>query len=230
MDAIIYYTDGRLPRQLGQACFDRLLVAAEGAPVIAVVPWDFEGWDIRDADPCVPVFGVTRGTCDIYTKIMSGLLYVLPWGATVGLAEHDVLYPPGYGSQTLEDVDFSYPASIWCANESGFFLRPGRVTSCCIADVGALKASILMRLQHIENGGRIKWSEPGTMGEGTITTRTGGHQPIDIRHGGNLTGTRNAAEYVQRVPWVGNHADLWADLGLEKEAEENSKETIDDED
>lgn len=219
--AAIYYTDCRLHPPLWHRCIDVLeralccarldghtvqMLAVGSRPMPEVPEW----WTQLEAHG-------QHGEHDCNVKIARGLAEADY--DTVYLLEHDVLYPEGYFGGPVRTDRFDYCESVYRQNQHGFF--PNHIskylTSTCVSSRDLFAECYQWRIRLMESGGRITWSEPGRMGEtAPVDTWTCERAVIDIRHGGNLTGMRDARHYLSYLPYWGDHEKLWRSYGMEE--------------
>jgi hypothetical protein len=204
-----------LHQPLWRTCVEQLEKARGGMRLIALgnsaMPMLPGCWEQR-------VVRGQRGLHDCYLKIANGLDGLAP-DDTVYLLEHDVLYPDGYFSRECgPDASFLYHQPVFRQNQHGFFPHTrGMLTSCVRSTAGQLTACFQKRLVWLRNHVRITWDEPGGMGEVApmVLDQCPDNKPVvDIRHGHNLTGHREAETYMDSIPYWGSHAALWSKYEL----------------
>ena len=143
---------------------------------------------------------------NVYEQILAGI------GAAakpvIALAEHDVLYPPGY-FEALADAagdGVCYNTNLWRLNAHGFFRTANtHLLSNCGGARGLLARRIRAKLGEARRRGIPDWAEP----RGDAEFRAP-HPTVDIRHGTNFTGGRNApnGRYRQSIDYWGECRDL----------------------
>lgn len=220
MFGVLLYTHNELPDRLAEVCFSRLSAAVassycEGMPwpecvIVSSRPWTpaHPGWENLTATG-------RRGLHDCYTKIVAGLERMTQhW---VYLVEHDVLYPDGFFAHVPPAGErYWYNTHVYRQTPLGFFSDPTWLTSNCVAERELLLCQFRGRLAMVERGERIVWDEPGRNLHdiAPMAAWRSALPTVDIRWGGNLTGMRTAAQYLQELAPYGRHADLWASYGL----------------
>ena len=183
--SVIYYSDNRVAPPLQRFCLDSLGRAAEeaGAELVCVtwtpVPAPKSSrqivWPRHVADHC-----------NLYRQILAGIAAAR--GRIVALAEHDVLYPPGYLEALADSASagLCYNTNVWRLNRYGFF-----------------------RASEARQRGFPVWAEPAADAE-FVSPRP----VVDIRHGRNFTGERRPrnGRYRGRLEYWGEferYARLW---------------------
>ena len=163
-----------------------------------------------------------RGHDDISARIAEGCRRAIEAGAThVLLFEHDVLYPTCYAARSIsayaeDPIDqWLYNTNVLRLNEQGYgTTENNKVTSNLVAPVAALLTTMEARRVHIANGGKITWGEPGRRWEGCpdvqlpMLTWSNGLPSIDVRLGGNFTGSRLLGNAVSHATGWPNASDL----------------------
>jgi len=211
----IYYTDNSLPLPFWRVCvayLDRALTTSlvEGDTpaemlVYANEPigWLPSWWQVR-------IVQGQRGLHDCYTKILAGLKRARH--QTVYFLEHDVLYPENYFHHVAKPGAFWYGSNLYRQNSHGFFRHRRGLTSVCVAQRNLCKLQFQGRLDMIARQERIVWDEPGG-NQGDIAPMIDlppdRNPVIDIRHGHNLTGMREADQYRSEIRYWGKHQPLW---------------------
>lgn len=227
----IVYTDGRLAPAIWRYCAQALAAAAaiDGVEVVVVGPFG-DGWMYFPATFCHQPgpAGTRRGLHDVHTKILDQA--TIAAGEGVGalyLCEHDVLYPPGYFSalRTVTPKVIYYQRNVWRANSRGYWCHAGNtLLSQCAGDPATIGRAAGEKLLEIIQTGKAKWSEYGLSKRHIIDLWKSPLPAVDLRHGHNLTGNRQArteTEYTDTLqPW-GRHADLWRAIGLQPETFRN---------
>jgi len=212
--AIVYYTDNRLDAALGDYCRNQLRRRAGNIPIICISQ---EPMAFGEFPFCVGKIG--RSSASIFMQIMSGAHLAknmnIPW---LFLAEHDVLYPPGYFDYTPPGPGIvCYQRHVYNVNDRGFWRadRPLMSGLCC--DSETLEAAMRQRYENTRAGQRFSRSEPGTLLEDPYPMLTYhlARPMLDIRHGNNFTGGRASRDgYQSTLEYWGPHAELWRRLGL----------------
>lgn len=225
---IIYYTHNDLKPSIFSACFNQLIKAAKDHQLIIVSSRPISG---APGDATQILWSYKEpGLRDCYEKIILGLAHAEH--QMVYLVEHDVLYPCGYFDQAPapDQSVFWFNMHVFRLNWRGFFLWGSQLTSNCVARVDLLRKCYDERMGWLMAGERIVWDEPGRMGEVCPMANYGTIKPtIDIRHGTNLTGMREAdGEYLDEITgwapaaeWVARFGLSAADAGPEAAPAEN---------
>jgi len=195
--SVVYYSHNQLPEPLLRFCLSTLAgtVAEAGGELVCVTWQALDGFPVRNIVWPRHVAGL--GT--MYEQILTGVAAAT--GGRVALAEHDVLYPPGYHHALLgSSAGLCYNTNAWRLNTDGFF-RPGnRLLSNCGGSREELARRVREKLDELKAKGRVTWAEPEGGDEIATAWPT-----VDIRHGGNITGPRTAPEsaYRQSIPYWG---------------------------
>ena len=208
----IYYSHAAPPANIGtiSAMTSALTCALAGIPLFRVGPEH--------------ATGAMRGHDDISARIAEGCRRAIEAGAThVLLFEHDVLYPANYAADLITAALGGFmPVPAWLYNTNVLRLNDqgygttenSRVTSNLLAPVDALLTTMEARRVHIANGGKITWGEPGRRWEGCpdvqlpMLTWSNGLPSIDVRLGGNFTGSRLLGNAVSHATGWPNASDL----------------------
>ena len=199
--SVVYYSDGRGPEALRRFCLRLLVreVSASGGEIILVT------WHPISVRGCArvawPVHEATHQ--NLYGQILAGIERAST--RTILLAEHDVLYPPGYhramGKAAARGL--CYNTNVWRLNARGYFRTPRlrRLLSNCAGPRDLLASAIGTKLEEAAGRGAPLQAEPGPAREVSTPLPT-----VDVRHGQNFTGDREADDgvYVKTI-------EHWAD-------------------
>ena len=174
---VLYYTDGRLYKEIAQLCLDNLY---------DVVPVSMKLVEIHQA-PETP-----RSLRQMYINILCGIGQV---GTDyVYLAEHDVLYPPEYFTEIDKDIEFGVCKPGYYLDGRGYHKRNGTPLSSFVGHREALEK----HFNNLLTQEKPKQSEPR---EYTVFNKSFPY--IDIRHGDNYTGGREGKTYKQTIEYWG---------------------------
>lgn len=198
--AVVYYSNGRAPEPLRRYCL-RLLVreaTASGGEVVLVT------WDPMPARGCRQIVWPLHEANyqNLYRQILTGIEHAS--ARTILLAEHDVLYPPGYHSTMAQAAArrICINTNVWRLNANGYFRMPSlrRLLSNCAGPRVAVECAIRAKLGEAERLGTPKRAEPDDACEVSTALPT-----VDVRHGQNFTGNRKPVDsaYVKTI-------DHWA--------------------
>jgi hypothetical protein len=200
--SVVYYSDGRAPAALRRLCLRLLVreVKASGGEMVLVT------WHSVTARGCVHVPWPFHeaGYCNLYGQILAGIEQTS--ARTILLAEHDVLYPPGYHSAMAKSAAhrLCYNTNVWRLNGRGYFQTPRlrRLLSNCAGPRNILERAIRGKLAEAQRRGTPRWAEPGSALETFTPLPT-----VDIRHGRNFTGDREAEDgiYVKTIEHWANY-------------------------
>ena len=195
--SVVYYSHNQLSEPLRRFCLRTLAgtVAEAGGELVCVTWQPLDGFAVRNIVWPRHVAGL--GT--MYEQILTGLSAAA--GGRVALAEHDVLYPPGYHHALLGfSAGLCYNTNVWRLNTGGFFRSGNRLLSNCGGSREVLSRRIREKLDELNANGRVKWAEPEGGDEISTALPT-----VDIRHGRNITGPRTAPEGScrQSIPYWG---------------------------
>ena len=215
---VIRYTHDRLPTALDNYCRGVLSAALPDDVDLVYV-----GVDRPPTDPrarWIPKALDSRGAYhDCYSRVLKGL--EAAQCNKVFLVEHDNLYTREHFSEAPEPEEavYHYQTNLWVANEFGYFSTRGRTVT---AAVSAFKSDLLFHFDRsfkwVSDGLRIVWDEPGRswvddgiafVASGEMVKWNASTPCLDIRYGGNLTGTRKGNKYIQTLPPFENHSALW---------------------
>lgn len=181
--AVIYYSESNLDSRIRDACYENLLHEVPGH------------WDIITIKQ---QSRIQRSIYQMYVNILCGV------GQTdadyIYLAEHDVLYPKGYFEEhhELQKWHFRYTKPGYYLSANGYSERTGAPLSSFICERDALERFCRLQILFIGQHCRIKQSEPEP-NTWIISRRVLPIPYIDIRHGKNHTGNRNASDYVEHI-------------------------------
>ena len=185
--SIVHTSEERLPLAIYETCMESVLRISMG-PV----------YDIRQRN------GVRRGIRAMYVNVLAGLHQCEE--GTVYICEHDVLYPDGYFDWRAGKGEITYAKYALFLLPDGWALRNTYALSSCAGDRDALIAAIEAKLVEHCKRGKVARVEPAPTGY-----RDDGCQTVDIRHGQNYTGERNAECFPDHEYW-GNAAEWWRKL------------------
>jgi hypothetical protein len=225
---VLYYTDNCLDPQIMQACQEQL--KKSGLPIVSVSlkPLDF-GKNI--------VLPLERGYLSMFKQILAGLEaldcdYVF-------FAEHDVLYHPSHFEFVPERNKYYYNTNVWKVRvDDGHALHYDcQQTSGLCAYRDTLIKHYRERVRRTEE----KWKELGDTREFRNWIRKQGFEPgthnrtervddlkaeswqsqgpnIDIRHNGNLTGSRWKKEEFRNQKYTAGWTEAesisgWYEMG-----------------
>lgn len=214
----VYYSHNQLPDRLRDVCLNEITRVGEiiCADLVAVVA---ERIDTDQAKKWTQlVCDVNENpVMDISNRVLTGCL--ASTADYIALIEHDVLYPNDYLVHApwnlIEDGDFWYDVNTYRVNADGFFPHGGKLMSCCVARRDVLINHFVKRIKFLEAGNKFKWGEPGKdmQGEYPLAYSYQGVTPVlDIRWGGNLTGTRKSQSYQKKINGWMEHCELWNEL------------------
>ncbi len=188
MKAILYYTDNRLDPKLMDLVQKQILKANLPIMSVSLKPIDF-GENIH--------YQGKRGYLTMFKQILTGLK--ASQADYIFMCEHDVLYHPSHFEFKPKRNDvYYYNNNVW-----KYKLSTGQVVSYDSRWLSQLCASRKILVEHytkkihlIEFEGKKLWHyrfEPGTK-RGIDNYKTewweSEYPNIDIKHGGNLMGTR----------------------------------------
>lgn len=206
--SVVYYSDSSLPELLKRYCLRNLArVAFASGGELVCVTWQ-------------PVrIGGARNLIwtdhefhhrNIYGQILAGIAEAA--SPTVLLAEHDVLYPPGYHAAIARSArtGLCYNTNVWRLDRRGFFpAGRSRLLSNCGGPRDVLARRIRGKLDELRRDGKVLWAEP----KGDLEIRCP-LPTLDIRHGHNFTGDRDSRDgrYLAEVEYWGRasrYRRLW---------------------
>jgi hypothetical protein len=202
--SVVYYSNGKISAALQRYCLENLgrRVESAGGELLCVT-WEplFAG---SPANQNIVWTGREDTHRNMYGQILAGLEAAR--NPIVLLAEHDVLYPAAYHDEMAEAASggVCYNLNVLGLNVRGYF-RPNRyhLLSNCAAPRNRLVERIEDKLEEIRRSGMVAWAEPP--GDVEISTSA---PTIDIRHGRNFTGGREAPDgtYFQDAEYWGSAA------------------------
>lgn len=181
---IVYYTDCRLDQTIMQTCQRHILQNINGHRLVSVSlkPIDF-GENI--------VIQAERGYLTMFRQILAGLEAID--AEIVFLAEHDVLYAPGYFDFVPPDKDkFYYNTNVWHVRSSdghALYYTAKRLSQIC-----AYRDVLLGHFQRRVDNTEAKFKELGDCREYRNWIRRQGFEP----------GTHNRSERVDDL-----QSDVW---------------------
>lgn len=193
--SIVYYSDGRAPASILAGCRSVLTVSARisGATIVERCGADDK-----------------RTHSNIYRKILSGLDDV-PDNGPVFLAEHDVLYPPGYFDLRALPDGVGYNTNIVILTMHGFFpAGAGMRLSNAVGRRDDLRCAIERKLDEAERG-TVVWAEPYAAWWWSSDLPT-----VDVRGTWNFTGTRTSEQYSESDPYWGPASAYYSFFGLQE--------------
>jgi hypothetical protein len=137
---------------------------------------------------------------NLYRQILAGI--ELASGRTILLAEHDVLYPPGYHTTMAKAAAgrICFNTNVWRLSAKGYFRasRPHRLLSNCAGPRDTVERAISAKVTEVQRLGTPQRAEPDEGCEVSTTLPT-----VDVRHGQNFTGNRKPADgtYVKTIEY-----------------------------
>ena len=157
----------------------------------------------------------------LYEQQVDGLK-LLP-DESVFSVENDVLYHPSRFEFNAPDDKFCYQTNFYNLTPLGYLRHPtGECYSQMVARNSLWLKNIQKRVDGMNNGWKLKWTEPGhddpPGAEGSITTYRAEYPDVGIRHGRNYTGDRKAVDadlYIDSIPYWGDYRDLLSKLGMD---------------
>ena len=207
--SVIYYSNHRLPPKLQRFCFETLMRSARAASAeLICVTWTGATGAARPAASARHAWLPIRiawpdhicSHANLYRQILAGI--EAAHGDLIALAEHDVLYPPGYfeGLTAAAPAGIVYNTNVWRLSSRGFF--PSDNTHL-LSNCGGPRARLVRRIkQKLADSlrGVPEWAEPAADGEFRSP-----HATIDIRHAFNFTGARHPSNgrYREEVGYWG---------------------------
>lgn len=203
MKRILYYSHNSLPIER-EECFQRRLVeSARGIPIVSVMKKarsefaaSFASENIIDLDPSI-------GWPSIRRQMGLGLAGMAP-DDVVYLAEHDVLYAPSYFySEPPDDKTLLKNGNLYFLTRRGYI---GPFNDWIHSQtIGS--ASLLLHCLHEDFGDLPFKTQRGYQ----LKLFNSQDPSLDVRHGKNWTGDRQAASYLPSVPYWGD----WKEVGGE---------------
>lgn len=143
-----------------------------------------------------------RGHENIYRQILSGI--EVAQGDKIFLAEHDVLYSVSHFDNDSTSLVFN--KNIYHLSEHGYFRPSGHnFLSTLSGSKELVDKGIRSKLREIHRTGKVIWAEPIE----ECSTYESMDPVIDIRHGDNFTGNREAEEYIEVLPYWGHYQQHW---------------------
>lgn len=216
--AVLYYSHRDIPT-IGKVCRRWIDDAAAfaGVPVVAITPYQVS--DCPDWQHLHKKKEDENGHLDGYKRLLAGCKATE--AAAVAVVEHDVAYPVAYFADAINAAryiggrySFTYNLEVYRMDARGFYSRPNcragtMVTSNLVADRLRLVDELETRIKHLEDGSPVVWGEPGRYWAGfdaghKTTIWRSGKPVVDIRYGGNLTGSRDAPDgryFPHCGPW-----------------------------
>jgi len=197
----VYYSNGRAPEALRRYCLRLLVreVTASGGEVVLVT------WHPVQARGCHQLAWPVHvaNYPNLYRQILAGVEQAS--APTILLAEHDVLYPPGYHAAMAEAAAQSlcYNTNVWRLSARGYFRTPRHrhLLSNCAGPRETVQRAIRAKMAEAEQFGIPQRAEPGDASEVSTPLPS-----VDIRHGRNFTGERSPEDgvYVKSIDhWAG---------------------------
>jgi hypothetical protein len=192
----VYYSNGCAPEALRRYCL-RLLVheaTASGGEVVLVT------WHPTPARGCRQVVWPVHEANhqNLYRQILAGIEQAC--ARTILLAEHDVLYPPGYHTAMAEAGGrrICFNTNVWRLSRNGYFRTSGlcRLLSNCAGPRDTLERAILAKVAEVRRLGTPQHAEPDEGCEVSTALPT-----VDVRHGQNFTGNRKPDDgtYIKTI-------------------------------
>ena len=219
MYSIVYYTANKPPPKLAEYCRKQIEKAKHPVAEIVCVTWQELGWGDQEIVTGVPASG--GGLRNLFWQLLVGLRKARY--DHVYLAEDDVLYPAGAFDWSITPHPLPgiyYNLNLCRMNSHGFWPTPQRVNSACAGHRKTLLQATDFKLDQIRRKERIRWSELGkdTNCDELVVDYCSVYPQVDVRWGGNLTGTRKAPGelYGDRVPFWGLHSEMMVKLGMEE--------------
>lgn len=217
--SIVYYTDHVLHEDIAALCRAQLIRAAGDREIVTV------GLNAACDFGEALIYTGQRGVLTMHRQILAGLMHAT--GDTVFLAEHDVLYSPThFDFVPARDDTWYYNTHVWHARWPDghcVFYDAQQVSGLC-ASRYMLIGYYAARIEQIEREGHNRHYEPGlkqSVGAKAVENWRSPHPNIDIRHGGNLTGSKwSPADFrnpkyaigwreADELPGWGNVGDLF---------------------
>ncbi len=206
--AVIYYSHNQGDKMLFQYCFRQLLVSSGEIPIIAVTHSSISGAFKNIVTGDLP-----------YN--LSSILYQMKLGLeatdadVVFLAEHDVLYPPGYFDvePRLETV-VCYQTYIYSINKQYCWRHPPqKILSQVVCWRKWLLQCVNRNLHALKQPGHCVAAEfkPPHF---DVIGFANSLPSVDIRHGHNFTKMACDGEYCYDIPYWGDHKSIAKQLGL----------------
>jgi hypothetical protein len=198
--SVIYYSNGSLPEALKWHCLQMLASAINGASgELICVTW--EPLEFPEARNIVWAQHVSQHR-NLYEQILAGISEAKT--DLVALAEHDVLYPPGYHDELLgrAGTGACFNTNVWRLNSNGYFRdENSRLLSNYGGRRDVVRSRIEEKLSEVRRCGRVATAEPA--GDPEIATPL---PTVDIRHGMNWTGNREPADgvYLEMLEFWGS--------------------------
>jgi hypothetical protein len=186
--AVVYYSNGCAPEALRRYCLRLLVreVRASGGELVLVTWYPIQARSCRQV--VWPVHESNHH--NLYRQILAGIEAAS--AQTILLAEHDVLYPPGYHTAMAEAAGrtICFNTNVWRLSSSGYFrTRPLRhLLSNCAGPRAAVERAISAKAAEVQRLGTPQRAEPD--GCEVFTTLP----TVDVRHGQNFTGSRKSAD------------------------------------
>jgi hypothetical protein len=207
--SILYYTDNRVHQiapklaAMVRQCIDD--ARPKGSELIVVSQEEIAWGDVDAVVGTMP-----RCLLSMYRQMLVGLRMAA--NDQVYMVEHDVLYPPHhFDGPDVDGIGFNINCVRMTA--AGYIPHQKPIGSGCMGTRDALIAAVEHRMEQIDRGERVKWSELG-VGHMPHEVYIGRFPFLDVRYGGNLTGDRAAAKYASSVPYWGEHSELATKAGL----------------
>jgi len=179
--SIILYTDNKAPESVFSKVVQLLTSSGYGHEIICVSHFPIPG--LPEVVKNITVGEKPRCLASIYEQILTGLNVArFPY---VYLAEHDVLYPPGYfDGHGIRLNKITYNRNVLRFCKFGFYRHreAGDVLSQLSGPKERLKTAFKRLYEGAKSGDKIKLAEPP--GEASRQSMT---PSVDIRYGGNFT-------------------------------------------
>ena len=162
--------------------------------------------------------GAKPGLQSMFRNVLTGLGQLAPDTDIVFIAEHDVLYPPGY----FTDIDgdgrgrLVYYGPGMFVSKNGFWpRRPPFPLSTLHGYVNVVTKAIQKKFDVVAAGERLLCAEPCLVDGFAVQHRIGDLPYIDIRWGGNYTEDRESVQgYQIEACHCGLASELWERLGM----------------
>jgi hypothetical protein len=211
--SIVYYTDSSVARGVQSAAFESIRRAAGDRELIVVAQKPDPLFCV--ADSVLVVGPKPRSHRSLYEQIRAGLLAA--HHPLVFLVEHDVLYPEDYFAFAPPETEAVwYNRHAYVMTGRGFFACPHPLLSNACGHRDRLRLAVEQRITVLAAGARLRWAELGIGGCDSCTAgdRWSPRPTVDVRHGGNFTGPRDAPALLDRIPYWGAHHRLRVALEL----------------
>lgn len=189
---IIYYTDGQLNERIRNYCLATIKKnKAPDCQLVEVANLPNQPRELLSLFENIK-YGIDSSSCDVFY-----------------LAEHDVLYPPGYFVE-IESADFDFmfikPGYILAPN--GYGIRKAAPLSSYCATRSALLRHCDNAIQSLGVSGYMRQVEP-LQSEYRIKRGARDLPFVDIRHGENYTGAREIKDAQDQIKYWPSASEMW---------------------